>query len=301
MSDLLTFCFSFLVSCAVLIYWPKMSEKGWLQRRLFTLRDKTLLEWQEEKDKDPLWLEQFFIRILALFRNLNSLEITKWKNFLALAGWRSKRSFAIFLTTKVLCAAGLVFINFVSSILTSLLRHDPELSSLLLILSGFVGFRLPNIFVEIVAKKRQQTIEKGIPDLLDMMVICTEAGLGLDTTLSRVARSIATLNPPIAEHLNLLIIELMFTADRRQALLNLYNRTQIKALHVLATTFIQSERYGTALSQALSTLATETRHHRILAAEARAARLPATLTIPLIVLILPCLFIVILGPVIITL
>jgi tight adherence protein C len=159
-----------------------------------------------------------------------------------------------------------------------------------------LGFYAPDLYLANLAKKRQQAIQKGLPDGLDLLVICAEAGLSLDTALTRVADEIGPSSPELAEELGLTAVELNFLPDRRQALQNLGRRCMMPSIRGVVNTLTQTEKYGTPLSQSLRVLSSEFREQRMLRAEEKAARLPATLTVPMIVFILPTLFIVLAGP-----
>lgn len=159
-----------------------------------------------------------------------------------------------------------------------------------------VGFFLPDIVVGQQRKIRLRRLERSLPDGLDLLVICAEAGLSLDAALKRVADEFINVVPELSEELLLTSVELNFLPDRRQALANLGNRVELPAFRGVVATLIQTEKYGTPLAQALRTLAAEFREHRLLSAEEKAARLPAILTVPMIVFILPALFIVLAAP-----
>jgi tight adherence protein C len=161
------------------------------------------------------------------------------------------------------------------------------------------GAFAPTYLVKRACKKRLRLIQQALPDTLDLFVICSEAGLGLDTAISRVAREIIPNAPELADELGLTAIELGFLPNRRDALINLTKRTDSPSIRGLVNTLIQTERYGTPLAQSLRMLASEFRHTRMMKAEEKAARLPATLTVPMIVFILPTLFVVLIGPAII--
>jgi tight adherence protein C len=165
---------------------------------------------------------------------------------------------------------------------------------------GVLGFFAPELYVSNLTSKRQLALSKGLPDALDLLVICAESGLALDIALERVANEIGAANPELGEELELTAIELGFLPERRQALLNLNRRTNLPAIRGVVNTLLQTEKYGTPLSQSLRVLANEFRDQRLLRAEEKAARLPATLTVPMIVFILPVLFIVLIGPAIIS-
>jgi tight adherence protein C len=150
-----------------------------------------------------------------------------------------------------------------------------------------------------LVKKRQLLLARALPDGLDLLVICAESGLSLDAALDRVANEIGEASAALAEELSLTSIELGFLPERRQALLNLNRRTNLPSIRGVVNTLLQTEKYGTPLSQSLRVLANEFRDQRLLKAEEKAARLPATLTVPMILFILPVLFIVLVGPAVI--
>ncbi|NVJ68769.1 MAG: type II secretion system F family protein [Alphaproteobacteria bacterium] len=159
-----------------------------------------------------------------------------------------------------------------------------------------LGFKLPDIYVANLKAKRTDAIRKSLPDALDLLVVCAEAGLTLDSALNRVAKELGRASPELSDEFSLTAIELGFLPERRQALLNLSERVDLPALRGVVTTLVQSERYGTPLATSLRVLSAEFRNERLMKAEEKAARLPATLTVPLILFILPTLFVVLLGP-----
>jgi len=159
-----------------------------------------------------------------------------------------------------------------------------------------MSYKAPDIFLSNRISKRSAAIRKGIPDALDLLVICAEAGLTVDAAFARVARELGRAYPELGDEFQLTSIELSFLTERRQAFENLANRVDVEALKGVVTTMIQTEKYGTPLASALRVLSAEFRHERMMVAEAKAARLPAIMTVPLILFILPTLFIVILGP-----
>ena len=159
-----------------------------------------------------------------------------------------------------------------------------------------VGYKGPELFLKNRANKRTHAIRKGLPDALDLLVICAEAGLTVDAAFNRVAKELGRAYPELGEEFALTAIELSFLTERRQAFENLAYRVDLDAVRGVVTTMIQTERYGTPLASALRVLSAEFRNERMMRAEEKAARLPAIMTVPLILFILPVLFIVILGP-----
>lgn len=159
-----------------------------------------------------------------------------------------------------------------------------------------LAYKAPDIFIDNKVQKRSAAIRKGLPDALDLLVICAEAGLTVDAAFNRVARELGRAYPELGDEFQLTAIELSFLTERRMAFENLASRVKLDAVRGVVTTMIQTEKYGTPLASALRVLSAEFRHERMMRAEEKAARLPAIMTVPLILFILPTLFVVILGP-----
>ena len=159
-----------------------------------------------------------------------------------------------------------------------------------------LSYKAPDIYLKNKITKRSDAIRKGLPDALDLLVICAEAGLTVDAAFNRVARELGRAYPELGEEFSLTAIELGFLTERRQAFENLAMRINLDAVKGVVTTMIQTEKYGTPLASALRVLSAEFRNERMMRAEEKAARLPAIMTVPLILFILPTLFVVILGP-----
>ncbi|TCD06223.1 type II secretion system F family protein [Erythrobacteraceae bacterium CFH 75059] len=159
-----------------------------------------------------------------------------------------------------------------------------------------LGYKGPEIYLKNLATKRTEAIRKGLPDALDLLVICAEAGLTVDAAFNRVAKELGRAYPELGDEFLLTSIELSFLSERKKAFDNLAYRVNLEAVKGVVTTMVQTEKYGTPLASALRVLSAEFRNERMMRAEEKAARLPAIMTIPLILFILPVLFIVILGP-----
>ncbi|MWC43712.1 type II secretion system F family protein [Sphingomonas carotinifaciens] len=171
------------------------------------------------------------------------------------------------------------------------------LKKYMLVAGTFIlSYKAPDLFLKNKITKRSDAIRKGLPDALDLLVICAEAGLTVDAAFHRVARELGRAYPELGEEFSLTAIELGFLTDRRQAFENLAMRVDLDAVKGVVTTMIQTEKYGTPLASALRVLSAEFRNERMMRAEEKAARLPAIMTVPLILFILPTLFVVILGP-----
>lgn len=162
--------------------------------------------------------------------------------------------------------------------------------------AAILGYKGADIYVNNLISKRTDLIRKGLPDAIDLLVICAEAGLTVDTAFARVSKELGSAYPELADEFSLTSIELGFLTERRQAFENLAYRVALDHVKGVVTTMIQTEKYGTPLASSLRVLSAEFRNDRMMRAEEKAARLPAIMTIPLILFILPTLFIVILGP-----
>ncbi len=159
-----------------------------------------------------------------------------------------------------------------------------------------LSYKAPDIWLKNKVTKRSHAIRKGLPDALDLLVICAEAGLTVDAAFGRVARELGKAYPELGDEFGLTAIELGFLNERRNAFENFAMRVDLEAVRGVVTTMIQTEKYGTPLASALRVLSAEFRNDRMMRAEEKAARLPAIMTVPLILFILPTLFVVILGP-----
>lgn len=225
-------------------------------------------------------------------------EAKKAASLLVQAGWRSSDATSVFLAFRVITPVALAAAAWVLG--PSLLHDDDMLRRLMVTVGGAcAGLYLPRLLLKNAIKKRHLKILKGLPDALDLFVICAEAGLSLDAALTRVGREIGASAPELADELGLTAVELGFLPDRREALLGLTRRVDTPQIRGLVNTLVQTEKYGTPLAQALRVLASEFRDTRMMKAEEKAARLPATLTVPMIAFVLPPLFVVLIGPAIV--
>ena len=159
-----------------------------------------------------------------------------------------------------------------------------------------LGYKAADLYLDNLISKRTDAIRKGLPDALDLLVICAEAGLTVDSAFNRVAKELGRGFPELGDEFALTAIELGFLTERRMAFENLAYRVNLDSVKGVVTTMIQTEKYGTPLASALRVLSAEFRNERMMRAEEKAARLPAIMTVPLILFILPTLFVVILGP-----
>lgn len=238
-------------------------------------------------------------RVVSNLKLLRSREAEKATLKLLQAGFRSKDALIVYFFAKlavpVVVGVGAVIALYVLDLtkLAGMMRLAAALAAVL------IGAWAPDIYVRNAATKRRHALRKGVPDTLDLLVICAESGQSLDGALSRVSGECGLFCPEMAEELTITSIELGLMPERRTALENLSRRTGVAELRSVINALIQTEKYGTPLAHALRVLASEYRQDRLMRAEEKAARLPAILTVPMIVFILPPLFVVLLGPAII--
>ncbi len=224
---------------------------------------------------------------------LSTGTLAQLEQTLQAAGLRGGNGLGLFVGCKLLLLAGLPLVAWfgLGSLDLALLWHEVGTVG-----AAVVGLLLPDMIVRSRRAAVLRALNDGMPDALDMMVICSEAGLGLEPAVGKVAAEIGHAHPAVAAELSLLANELRIMSDRRAALLALGTRTGLDSLKRLAATLVQTMQYGTPLSQALRVLSAEMRGEMLVRFEARAARLPVLLTLPMIIFILPTVFVVVGGP-----
>ncbi len=219
------------------------------------------------------------------------------RNKLKMAGLRGQAPLIAYMFFRV-AMPPLVFLValFYLFVLAKNITYPGPIKFLIAMSAGFVGFYLPNVFLENLAQKRQTSIKQSFPDALDMLLICVQSGMSVEAAFGKVSKEITTQSIELGEELSLTTAELSYLGERRMAFENLGKRTGIPGVKAVCTALIQAERYGTPVGQALRVMAKENREIRMSEAEKKAAALPPKLTVPMIVFFLPVLFVVILGP-----
>lgn len=251
---------------------------------------------QSRKARSVSFMRAFLERVNAGSNKKQKRPAVTREVKLLRAGFRSKDAPVVFQFAKF--TLPFAFALLAAVLLYVLKLYEMKESWKLVAVAGsfVVGFLAPDIYVYNATTKRKHAVRKGLPDALDLLVICAEAGLGMDAAFNRVSREMAKSSPEMSDELSLTAIELSFLPERRKALLNLNERTDMPEIRAVVNTLIQTEKYGTPLAQSLRVLAAEFRNDRMMRAEEKAAKLPATLTVPMMIFILPTLFIVLLGP-----
>lgn len=272
-------------------------QKGGFRRAIVERHRRKLQKESMQRNRSPFGSERLqpARAVSALLLAFIPVHIVRSRQqLLRAAGYSGDSAFFIYFSAKIVSLATFI----IASFFFLSFEMKVEITDWLQICgaSGLVGFFAIDFALRWRRNNRVHRIVGGLPDGLDLLVICAEAGLSLDSALRRVADEFVTMVPELAEELFLCSVELNFLPDRRQALVNLSQRIDVPAIRGVTSTLIQTEKYGTPLSNALRTLSTEFRETRLLAAEEKAARLPAILTVPMICFILPALFVVLAAP-----
>jgi tight adherence protein C len=287
------------------IAMPVLARDRMSQRMkvMATERDKMRTTRLSEMKKDgaagklrqtPQGSMQQLVNALGLRERFDNEEL---RNNLKMAGLRGEKPLVAFMFFRVamppICFVLALIYLFV---LANDLDYPPMVKFLMAIGIGFLGYYLPNVFITNLTGKRQESMKNAFPDSLDMLLICVQSGMSIESAFGKVAREVGVQSLELAEEYSLTTAELSYLSDRRLAYENLAKRTGLAGIKGVCTALSQAERYGTPLGQALRVMAKENRDMRMLDAEKKAASLPPKLTVPMIIFFLPVLFVVILGP-----
>jgi tight adherence protein C len=215
------------------------------------------------------------------------------------AGYRGHGPYVVFLFFRFVAPIAMLVVSLVYVFLVLQLDIAWTLKLLISIGATWLGMQLPSLFINNRIQRRQASITRAFPDALDLLLICVESGMSLETAFQRVSQEIGPQSIELAEELTLSTAELSYLPDGRLAFENLAKRVPLEGVKSLCLAMQQSERFGTPMATTLRVIAQENRDQRMTAAEKKAAALPPQLTVPMIVFFLPVLFIVILGPAII--
>lgn len=243
--------------------------------------------------KDP---KSFMKRVVEQLNLRKALETDATRERLKMAGLRGQAPVVAFLFFRAVLPIAGFGLTFFYLFFVNTYDLGPLVRLGLSIGGAYIGFYLPNIFISNLIQRRQKSIKRVFPDSLDLLLICVQAGMSIESAMNKVAAEIGSRSLELAEEFSVTTAELSYLPERRQAYENLGKRTGIAVVRAVGTSLIQAERYGTAIGQALRVLAKESRDMRMAEAEKKAAALPPKLTVPMILFFLPVLFIVILGP-----
>ena len=211
------------------------------------------------------------------------------------AGIRTKNAGTIFWGAKGFFCIFFPTVFFICRFMVLKILSD-QIAVGLAVLIALVGFYLPDLWLTIKSNSRREKLLEGIPDALDLLVVCVEAGMGLDGAIHRVAEETKLVNPILSDEFKLMNLELRAGKSRQDALRNLALRTNIDAMNSLVTLLIQTDKFGTSVAKALQVFSDSFRAQRYQKAEEFASKLPVKMIFPLILFIFPSLFVVLLGP-----
>ncbi len=294
---------SVLVFLGVLVIgwgvWTYMQSQQKINDWSIRAKGQSLSHSALQKNVDQPSLKDQGMKLLERLGQVNKPKdqavTTRLRASLATAGYRNPRAIVIFLGTRIFLAIvlGLAFLVFGSEVMQG---KDPMYFPIVLIGVMVIGFYFPQLWLSNTINKRKERLVNGFPDALDLMVVCVEAGLGLDQAISRVGHEVKQGHPDLGDEFILLNLELRAGLSREQGLRNLVNRTDLDDIRSLVALLIQTDRFGTSIGQALRVHSDSMRLKRRLKAEERGAQLPVKLMIPLILFIFPALMVVIIGP-----
>ncbi|MFA5663713.1 type II secretion system F family protein [Castellaniella sp.] len=242
----------------------------------------------------------FLLHLGTMLPMLSATQRAESSTKLMAAGYRSSQAMFVLMGTIVLSVLG-------TMALTAWLA-EPWLAErgaaawlAALLVAAYLGSLLPRLVLDRLVSRRQEAIRLALPDALDLMVICTNAGLALNAALDRVADEMTEVSPELADELKLTATELKLSSDVERVLNGLANRTNIEGMRTLVSTFLQARQYGTAITQALRILARSERTARMMRLEEKAAKLSVKMSVPMMLFILPTVIIVGAGPAILNL
>jgi len=235
-------------------------------------------------------------------RVVEDFNLGKWlaqeaaRDKLVMAGYRGQAPYITFLFFRMLTPIVFFVAAAIYVFLISHMQQSVTIKIGICIAAAYLGLQAPMLFLKNAISKRQLSIRRAFPDALDLLLICVESGMSIETAFRKVSVEIVTQSIPLSEEFTLTTAELSYLQDRKVAYENLATRTGLEGVKSVCLALQQSERYGTPLGQSLRVMAQENRDQRMNEAEKKAAALPPKLTVPMILFFLPVLFVVILGP-----
>lgn len=295
--EYLIYGFVFLATVLIIIgltYWL-MSGTSTVDRRLREIAEGGRIESHTTYTEGAFnvsWVEP----VMKLVEPSEGWEQSILRSRLVRAGYRENRALHVLYAVKIIVAVALPLIFILPLMFGALAAAKYSTMILLFAATGIAGFFLPDFFLERKATRRRRDFEEGFPDAMDMLVVCVEAGLGLDAAIQRVGKEIVNSHPELGVEFSLISLELRAGKGRAAALRSLAERTGLDDVRALTSILIQAEHFGTSIAEALREHSNEMRTLRLQRAKERAAKLPVKLIFPIIFFIFPALFLVVLGP-----
>jgi tight adherence protein C len=272
---------------------------GKIQKGSIAGDDTDILSADEEKGGPGKALKSFLAFFGRKFGSRDKDEISALRKKFLQAGYRGEHLIPLYYGSKIVCTGLMIGAYYLLTIFV--LRPMNLVYSLALaVLAGLAGYAIPSFWLKLKKLHRQEKVFEGLPDALDLMVVCVEAGMGLDAAIHRVASEIEIENKVVGEEFKVVGLELRAGKLRSDALRNLSMRCDQEDVSSLVALLIQTDKFGTSVAQALKVHADSMRVKRFQRAEELAAKIPVKLVFPLILFIFPALFVVIVGPAFIT-
>jgi len=251
----------------------------------------------ETRDADRNPILNFLSLLCKRFIPKQLADYTQMRTRFLMAGLRKANAPGLFWGSKFLFAFSLPLCFFLGIIFLKPVDGSTKLFTSFFL--AFSGYYLPDIWLRMKTSARKDKIAEGMPDMLDLLVVCVETGMGLDAAINRVAKEIKLSNEVLSEELNILNLETRAGKSRQDALRSLAERTGIEDIHSLVTLLIQADKFGTSIAQSLRVFSDSFRTKRFQRAEEIAAKVPVKLVLPLILFIFPSIFVVTAGPAVI--
>jgi tight adherence protein C len=296
--------FTLLVAIAAFVaFWAVWVALTWtppIEARLHALRTRRVKTRSEQSGSGKASTKRAslgFMRKVADRLNLlrgSAADLTSRK--LRQAGFISRDAAVVYVFIKLALPLTLGFVMIGLTSVTNLIRVPDNLIAPVCIGAVLAGFIMPELYIKNVAAKRRELLNYVLPEGLDLLTICVEAGLSVDAAFRRVSKEMQHSMPELAAEFDMTAIELTYLPDRQQALENMAERSDSQAVAALVNALRQTEKYGTPLASSLRILSQEFRQTRASKAEEKGARMPALMTVPLMVFILPTLITVLLAP-----
>ena len=277
---------------------------GGLQKRMKAVASERERIRQRERERlskaEKVTLRQTPKQVVA--KVVERFNLGKWLaqeaavEKLTMAGYRGHAPYVTFLFFRLVTPIVLFLATVLYVFVISHMQKSMPIKIGICIGAAYLGLQGPMLFLKNAITKRQLSIKRAFPDALDLLLICIESGMSIETAFRKVSGEIVTQSVALSEEFILTTAELSYLQDRKVAYENLAKRTGLEGVKSVCLALQQSERYGTPLGQSLRVMAQENRDMRMSEAEKKAASLPPKLTVPMILFFLPVLFIVILGP-----
>ena len=291
-------------SAIVVVAWPYLArdELGSRMRQISSererirARERAKLEAQKKQASLRVEPKKFFKDFVDRFNLMKDTDDGAMVKQLRMAGYRGQNPVFVFLSVRLIAPIVLFSIAVLYVFFVLQLAQPLFIKLGIAVAFAWLGYYAPRIYVKNQITKRQKSVRRAWPDALDLLLICVESGMGIESAFRKVSEEIGVQSVPLAEELSLTTAELSYLQDRRKAYENLGERTGLEGVRAVVTSLIQAEKYGTPVGQSLRILAQENRDMRMSEAEKKAAALPPKLTVPMILFFLPVLFAVIITP-----